>query len=84
MEAQVDTLCLLAQPKGQQQFKNKKQPELTENRAAWKSDNQGDKEETFVQTSRRGGDGQPGQTELAATWPDPETWRIVVQTGQAV
>ena len=27
------TLCLLAQPKeGQQQFKNKKQPELTENR----------------------------------------------------
>ena len=32
MEAQVDTLRLLAQPKeGQQQFKNKKQPELTEN-----------------------------------------------------
>ena len=31
MEAQVDTLRLLAQPKGQQKFKNKKQPELTEN-----------------------------------------------------
>ena len=31
MEAEVDTLCLLAQPKGQQQFKNKNQPELTEN-----------------------------------------------------
>ena len=32
MEEQVHTLCLLAQPKeGQQQFKNKKQPELTEN-----------------------------------------------------
>ena len=24
-----------------------------------KSDNQGDKEETFIQASRRGGDGQP-------------------------
>ena len=30
----------LAQPKeGQQQFKNKKQPELTENRTVWKSAN---------------------------------------------
>ena len=49
MEVQVDTLCLLTQPKeGQQQFKNKKQPELTENRTVWKSDNQGDKEETFI------------------------------------
>ena len=27
-------------------IKNKKQPELTENRTVWKSDNQGDKEET--------------------------------------
>ena len=49
MEAQVDTLCLLAQPKeGQQQFKNKKQPELTENQTVWKSNNQGVKEETFI------------------------------------
>ena len=69
---------LLAQPKeGQQQFKNKKQPELTENRTTRKSDNQGDKKETFIQTGRRGGDGQPGQTGLSATQPDPETWRIV-------
>ena len=30
MEAYVDTLRLLAQPKEGQQFKNKKQPELTE------------------------------------------------------
>ena len=59
MEAEVDTLHLLTQPKGRQ-FKNKKQPELTENRNARKSDNQGDKEETFIQTGRRGGDGQPG------------------------
>ena len=52
---------LLTQPKeGQQQFKNNKQPELTENQTVWKSDNQGDKEETFIQTSRRGGDRQPG------------------------
>ena len=61
MEAYVDTLRLLAQPKeGQQQFKNKKQPELTENQTAWKSDKQGDKEETFIQTGRRGRDGQAG------------------------
>ena len=38
------------QPKeGQQQFKNRKQPELTENQTVWKSDNQGDKEETLTQ-----------------------------------
>ena len=74
-------MCLLAQPKeGQPQFKNKKQPELTENRTTQKSDDQGDKEETFIQTSRRGGDGQLGQRGLLPTQPDPETWR----TGQAV
>ena len=32
----------------QQQFKNKGQPELTENQTVWKSDNQRDKEETFT------------------------------------
>ena len=62
MESYVDTLCLLAQPKeGQQQFKNKKQPELTENRTVWKSNNQVDKEETLIQTGRRGGDWQLGR-----------------------
>ena len=41
MEAYVDTLCLLTQPKERQQkFKNKKQPALTENRTVWKFDNQ--------------------------------------------
>ena len=30
------------------------------------SKNQGDKEETFIQTGRRGGDGQPGQRGLTA------------------
>ena len=41
-------------------FKNKKQPELPENRTVWKSDNQGVKEETFIQTGKRGGDRQLG------------------------
>ena len=78
MEVNVDTLHLLALPKvGEQQFKNKKQPELTENRTARKSNNQEDKQETFIQTSRRGGDGQPGQTGLMAKQLDPETWWIV-------
>ena len=62
MDTQVDPLCLLAQPKeGQQQFKNKKPPELTENQTVLKSDNQGDKQETFIQTSRRSGDGHLGR-----------------------
>ena len=60
MEAWVDVPYLLTQPKGQQ-FKNKRQPELTENQTVWKSYSQGDKEETFIQTGRRGGDGQQGQ-----------------------
>ena len=30
----------------------------------WKSDNQGIKEETFIQTGRRGREGQPGWTGL--------------------
>ena len=64
MEAYVDTLCLLSQPKEGQQFKNKKQPEMTENRTVWKSDNQGDKEDTFIQTDRRGGAGQPVREDL--------------------
>ena len=62
MEVSVDTLCLLAQPKeGQLQFKNKNQPEPTENQTVLKSDNQGVKEETFIQTNRRGGDRKVGQ-----------------------
>ena len=48
------------QKKDNNQFKRKKQPELPENQTVWKSDNQGVKEETFIQAGRRGGDGQPG------------------------
>ena len=58
----MDTLCLLTQrrrnEKDSNKFKNKKQPELPENRTVWKSDNQGVKEETFIHTGRRDGDGQ--------------------------
>ena len=58
------------QNKDNNKFKNKKQPELTENQTIWKSDNQGVKEETFIQTSRRGGDGQPGgeDTRQGSSW----------------
>ena len=40
-------------------FKNKKEPELTENRTQWKSGNQGVKEETSIQSSTKGRDRQP-------------------------
>ena len=46
-------------------FKNKN-PELTENQTLWKSNNQRVKEETVIQASRRGRDGQPGIEDLTA------------------
>ena len=49
------------QKKDNNKFKNKKQPELTENRTVWKSNNQGVKEETFIQTGRRARDWKPKQ-----------------------
>ena len=46
-------------------FKNKKQPEVTENQTVWKFNNQGVKDDTFIQkTVRRGRDGQLGQRGL--------------------
>ena len=39
---------------------------MTENRTTWKSDNQGVKEETFIQTSRRGRDGTARRRGLVA------------------
>ena len=61
METWIDTLFLSHnQKKDNNKFKNKNQPELPGNRTVWKSDNQGIKEETFTQTSRRGRDGQLG------------------------
>ena len=54
------------QKKDNNKFKNKNQPELMENQTVWKSNNQGDKEETFIQTGRRGGDKAAGWRGLAA------------------
>ena len=47
------------QKKDNNKFTNKKQPELPENLMVWRSDNQGVKEETFIQTGRKARDGQP-------------------------
>ena len=38
-------------------LKNKNPPKLPENRTVWKSNNQGVKQKTFIQTGRRGRDG---------------------------
>ena len=59
------------QNKDNNKFENKKQPELTENQTVWKSDNQGVKEETFIQISRRSGDGQPGRED---SWQGSSWW----------
>ena len=63
-------------------LKTKKQQELPENRAVWKSNNQGVKEETFIQTGRRGGDRQRGgeDTRQGSSW---RTGVSEVVTGRA-
>ena len=50
--------CLLTQPQQKitTKLQNNYHPESSENQAVWKSDNQGIKEVTFIQTCRRGGD----------------------------
>ena len=52
------------------------------NRITRKSDNQGDMEETFIQTGRRGRDGKPGWMGLVATGPDPETGGLWNEQGR--
>ena len=47
-------------------LKTKEQPELPENQTVWKSDNQGVKEETFIQIGRRDRERQLGQREHGA------------------
>ena len=42
-----------------------------------------DKKETYIQTSRRGGDGQPGRRGLALPWRDRDWWSVG-RKGQAV
>ena len=41
---------------------------MPENQTAWKSDNQGIKEEIFIKTGRRGRDRQPRQRGLMERW----------------
>ena len=60
------------QKKDNNKCKNKKQPELTENRTVWKSDNQGIKEKAFIQTRRSGRDGQQGRND---SWQGSSWWR---------
>ena len=51
---------------------------MTENRTTRKSNEQGDKEESFIQTSRRGGEGQLGSKDSQqGRLADPARWRIV-------
>ena len=56
------------QKKFNNQSKENNQPELLENRTAWKPNNQGVKEETLIQIGRKGGEGQPGQRGHPARW----------------
>ena len=48
-------LCLLTEPQELQLTSKKPHPELPENQTVWKSDHQGFKEATFIQTGRRDG-----------------------------
>ena len=53
-----------------------KNKHLPENQTVWKSDNQGVKEEAFIQTARRGRDRQPG-------WRGRAAWcRLAGQRGK--
>ena len=67
MEAEIGTLFLLPQPKeGQQQILKQKITRTARKSNSMEADNQGIKEETFIQTDRRGGYGQPGWRGLTA------------------
>ena len=54
-------------------LKTKKQPDLPEKQAAWKSDNQVVKEETFIQTGMRRRDGSWGRE---VTWQGSGCYRL--------
>ena len=49
-------------------LQNKSHTELSENQAVWKSDNQGFKEATFIQTGRRGRDACRGVERCGEVW----------------
>ena len=67
-----------AQPKeGQQQFKNKKQPELTETQTVWESNNQANKEETFIRPVGGAETGSRAERTRSKAVADPVRWWIV-------
>ena len=73
--------------KDNNKFKNKQQPELPENWTVWKFNNQGIKEETFIQTRRRGRDGQYRQYRMCSkapiqAVPHPGTDKLGGTTGE--
>ena len=59
------------QKKDNNQFKNKQQSTCLKIEV-WKFNNQGVKEETLIQTSRRGGDRQPRKRGHEARWWLPD------------
>ena len=75
------------QKKNNNKFKTKKL-EVSENQTVWKSNNQGIKEETFIQTDRRDKDGQQELRGYIAwqqtrwtrwqlvDWEGPHLWQI--------
>ena len=67
------------QKKDNNKFQNKKLPEMPENQTVWKSDNQGVKEETFIQTGRRGRTTKPGRGDSQqGKWlEDGARWQLV-------
>ena len=67
MEAWVDMLCLLTQPKeGQQQTAKRKVTKTVRKSNCMESNNKGVKEDILIQIGRRGGDGHPGRRGHAA------------------
>ena len=66
------------QQKLQLGYKTNYHPESSENQAVWKSDSQGIKEPTFIQTGRRGGD---AGTRKSRTSSQPHTHVCRVKIG---
>ena len=60
--------CFFTQPKKEQQQIQKQKATRNARKSVWKSNNQGVNEETFIQTGRRGRDGQPVQKGHMARW----------------
>ena len=79
--AKTEALCLFTQPKKEQQQIQKQKATRNARKSVWKSNNQGVNEETFIQTGRRGRDGQPVQRGHMARW-QLEDWVGKMVTGR--